>query len=220
MSRKVCAIVGVGPGLGMAIARRFGREGFALALVARNPDTLLGLRDVLRAEGHEAVAFRADAASPSDLERALTEVAETLGHPAVLVYNAAAPRRGTPTTLAPEVLVEDFRVDVVGALAAVRTVVPRMKARGEGTILLTGGGFALHPVADQASLSVGKAALRSLALCLAEELAPCGIHAATVTVSGFVAKGTTFDPDAIAETFVELHHEPKGSFRSEAVFRG
>ncbi len=134
MSRKVCAIVGVGPGLGMAIARRFGREGFALALVARNPDTLLGLRDVLRAEGHEAVAFRADAASPSDLERALTEVAETLGHPAVLVYNAAAPRRGTPTTLAPEVLVEDFRVDVVGALAAVRTVVPRMKSNRSGAM--------------------------------------------------------------------------------------
>ena len=94
-----------------------------------------------------------------------------------------------------------------------------MRRAGQGTLLFTGGGLALKPQADLASGSMGKAALRQLALCLAEELAPEGLHAALVTVAGFVQRDTPFNPDLIADCFWELHREPRESWRSEVVLR-
>jgi NAD(P)-dependent dehydrogenase (short-subunit alcohol dehydrogenase family) len=81
----------------------------------------------------------------------------------------------------------------------------RMQARGRGSILFSGGGLALHPFPAPPTLSVGKGALRALALMLAEELAPAGVRVGTVTIMGTVAPGTNFDPDAIAQGFLTLH---------------
>jgi short-subunit dehydrogenase len=94
-----------------------------------------------------------------------------------------------------------------------------MQQRGRGSILVTGGGLALDPWPRMCSLAVGKAGVRSLALSLHKELAPQGIHAATVTIAGIVEKGTRFDPDAIANVFWELHGQAKGSFEAERVLR-
>ena len=93
-----------------------------------------------------------------------------------------------------------------------------MRTAGHGTILLTGGGLAHEPRAGATALSIGKAALRSLSYCLAEELTPVGIHVATVTVSGRVAPGTHFDPDRIADEYWRLHTEPPGGWTTEVTF--
>ncbi|MCC6552137.1 MAG: SDR family NAD(P)-dependent oxidoreductase [Polyangiaceae bacterium] len=219
MESGVCAVVGAGPGLGLAIARRFGREGFRVALLARSEEKLAGQRDELAAAGIEARAFAADAGSAASLARAFERVRGELGDPSVLAYNAAAVHPAPPSALDPELLIQDLRINVAGALVSAQAVLPAMRARRSGTILFTGGGLALEPFPPVSSLSVGKAGIRSLALSLSKELEPEGIHAATVTVCGFIKPGTRFDPDLIAEEFWNLHAQPAGSWVREITYR-
>lgn len=214
---KTCILVGYGPGLGAALARAFGREGFALALLARSPATLAGGERELAGRGVRAKGFVVDAADEHALQLALRHAEQELGPAGVLLYNAFASQPGAPSHLHRDALLADFRVNVAGALTAAQHVLPGMRARGQGSLLFTGGGLALHPAAPLASLSLGKAALRSLALSLADELAPDGIHAATVTIRGAIKPGTSFDPDRVASTFLELHHQPAGDWQTERV---
>jgi NAD(P)-dependent dehydrogenase (short-subunit alcohol dehydrogenase family) len=215
----VCVVVGVGPGIGLAVARRFGREGYRLALLARRRGVLEGHAAALRDVGLDALAFAADSGKPAELRSVLDVVTEELGAPDVLVYNTAVMREAMPAELQLEDLMRDLGINVGGALIAVQHVVPAMRAAGGGTILLTGGGLALEPWPQFASLAVGKAGLRSLAFSLAKELEPDGIHVATVTITGIVTAGTHFDPDLIAETYWALHTEDRGDWRREVVYR-
>jgi NAD(P)-dependent dehydrogenase (short-subunit alcohol dehydrogenase family) len=215
-SPPVCAVVGVGPGLGLALARRFARENFKIAALARRQ---AAVDEVAASLGGGAVGVAVDAADPAAVTAALARVKQQLGPPSVLIYNAAALTAGAPSTLAPERVLADFTVNVVSALAAVQAVLPDMRAAGRGTVLLTGGGFALEPQPGYASLGLGKAALRNLSQSLFKELTPQGIHAATVTVCGYIKPGTAFDPDAIADTYWTLHTQPAGAWAWEHVFR-
>ena len=209
------AIVGMGPGMGMALARRFGREGHRLGLFARRADALQGLVDQLKAEGFDAHGHAVDASDPASLKKTLGAA-----NADVLIYNASIFREATPSQLDPEELVSEFRAMAAGFLASAQAVLPSMKAKDKGTILLTGGGSALTPFASGASLSVGKAAQRSLLLSLAQELGDTGIHAATVTICGMIQPGTAFDPEKLAEQFWQLHAQPKGAFEVERVIKG
>jgi short-subunit dehydrogenase len=211
MDRPLCIIVGMGRGISYGVARRFQAQGFAIGMISRDPTVLRQIEQAL-ADSRGVVADAAD-------EQGLCSGIRRLGHPEVLVYNASAGHPGTPTSLNSDDAIADFRVNALGAMVAVREVAPRMQAAGRGTILLTGGGLALSPMAQMASLSIGKAALRSLALSLAEELEPAGIHVATVTVCGFVEPGTRFDPLKIADLYWSLHVEPKGQFQREVVYQ-
>jgi len=206
-----CIIVGFGPGLGTAVARRFAREGFAVRGLARDPARHANLI----VPGITLAA--ADAADPAGLATALADGAD------VLVYNAyRATMVAAPSALEPSELVTDFSVNVAAALAAAQAVLPGMRARRAGSLIFTGGGLALDPTGwlPAASLAIGKAGLRSLAQTLHAELAPQGIHAGMVTVAGAVAPGTAFDPDRIAGAFFDLHRDPPGAFRAELIYRG
>jgi short-subunit dehydrogenase len=214
------AIVGMGPGVAAAVARRFGREGFAVAALARRADELSAQTDALAAAGITARAYTADAADPSSLAAALAQVSANQGAPSVLVYNAAGVRYKPLAQLGADELIADLRVSIGGALAAAQAVLPAMREQGQGTLLFTGGGFAFEPMAAMASLGVGKAGIRNLAFSLFAELKDAGIHAATVTIGGLVKPGTAFDPDKIAEAYWTLHAQPKGSFEREVVFKG
>jgi NAD(P)-dependent dehydrogenase (short-subunit alcohol dehydrogenase family) len=219
MKNHLVIIVGFGPGVGLALANAFGREGFSLALLSRDPARHAGLIAGLQATGLTARAFPADAGNEASLLAALAAAESELGAPEVLLYNAIAPTFAKPTTLTPDQLVADFRVNVAGALAATRQVLPGMKARGRGTILFTGGGWALQPWDGAASPSIGKAGLRSLAHTLAQELADTGIHVGTVTIAGQVAPGTHFDPDKIAQAYLQLHRQPPGQFQTDIIYQ-
>jgi short-subunit dehydrogenase len=217
---SLCTIVGVGPGIGLAVAERFARAGFRLALVARRQSALDGYAEQLRAAGAEVRTFAADAGDPAALGAAMAAIEGALGPSEVLVYNASAGHRGPPSGLDSAALVADFQVSVVGALVAAQAVIPAMRAAGRGSILLTGGGLALNPYPDYAALAVGKAGLRNLAASLAAELKPDGIHVATVTVAGFVQPGGPLAPELIAERYWQLHAQAPDQWEHEILLRG
>lgn len=219
MSQNICAIVGFGTGVSLGVARAFGKEGYSLALIARNLTKLENNAQELKAKNYPVHFFAADAGDEASLVQAFTKIRAELGDPTVLVYNAAAFSPGNPSSLSPETLISDFRVNVAGALIAVQQVLPAMQANQKGTILLTGGGLALNPFAGASSLAIGKAGIRNLAFSLAQELSSSGIHVGTVTICGTVEPGTHFDPDAIAESYIALHHQPPQAWQTEVIYK-
>ena len=219
MSQPVCAIMGFGTGVSLGVARAFGKEGYTLALLARNPAKLdTNCQELLQA-GYTVQPFAADAGSHESLLAAFAQIRTQLGDPEVLVYNAAALVPGKPSALSFEQLVADFQVNVAGALVAAQEVLPAMRSRGNGTLLFTGGGLALEPYADLSSLAIGKAGIRSLAFSLAQELANTGIRVGTVTICGIVKPGTHFDPDTIAQSYLALHKQTPGTPAVEIVYK-
>jgi short-subunit dehydrogenase len=205
--------------MGLAIARRFGREGFTLGLVARRAEALTGYAAELQQEGIDAAGFTANAGLTETLKEAFEQIKAQLGPPEVLVYNVAAITPGVPSQLPVEGLLANFTVNVAGALVAAQQVIPDMRAEGRGTILFTGGGLAFNPFPQAASLAIGKAGLRNLCYSLGEELEPEGIHVAIVTIAGTVKVGTFFDPARIAEKYWQLHSQPAGQWEREIIYR-
>jgi short-subunit dehydrogenase len=215
-----CCVVGAGPGIGIAVAEAFAAEGCAVSLLSRQPQRLVPMLAELRQRtGREALALQADAADPASLRSGLGAAAAQFGDIGILVYNVASHGTARPLALTPERMVEDFQSNVVGALVAAQTVAPAMRRARRGTLLFTGGGFAYEPSANYASLSIGKSALRNLTYSLAQELGNDGIHVALVTVYGFIQSGTHFDPQHIAQRYVDLHRQPRGHYETEVIYK-
>lgn len=201
-------IVGAGPGISGATARRLAADGYDVGLIARREDALAGLGAELRADGVRTEWASAQAGDPDSLTGAVGRLVEALGPVDVLLYNVSAGRQAAVDELTPEDLLADLAVGAVGLQTAVRAVLPAMRERGAGTVLVTGGGSADHPVAAMATLGVQKAAVRALAQVQAHALAPSGIHVATVTVRGFV--GRQIPPERVAALYAELVAETAG----------
>jgi NAD(P)-dependent dehydrogenase (short-subunit alcohol dehydrogenase family) len=208
-------IIGAGPGLGAAVARRFGRAGLQVGLVARSQPSLDRAR---AAAGARAIGVTADAAQRTALTAALDDLVGRMGVPEALVYNAGLIRSDRPGELTDQQHFAAYAVNVLGAMTSATHLAPAMTAAGGGTILITGG----MPEPDPAvtSLSLGKAGVRALTLLLARQYGPANIHVATVTVGGAVAPGSPFDPDRIAEHYWRLHRQPRDAWEHEFVFSG
>ena len=212
-------LVGAGPGLGMAVARRFAAGGYKVTLVARSPDRLRDLAGTLAETGASITSLTADASDPDALGARMRELYLGNGAPGVIVYNAVmgAPDRLLSSSAAH--LQAAYSVDVIGAIVVAQAAAPAMRAAGSGIILVTGGGFADHPIPALASVSLGKAALRSAATMLGADLEPDGIRVATLTIAGQIAAGTSFDPERIAERYWEVVHTD-GPWQTEFRFTG
>ncbi|WP_274911457.1 SDR family NAD(P)-dependent oxidoreductase [Streptomyces sp. WZ-12] len=158
-------VIGAGPGIGQAVARRFAQEGPPIAVLARSRATVDGAVAAVEGAGGKALGLLADAADEASLRAGLDAAVERLGVPDVLVYNAAWVRYDRPGELSAAELTATLRVNVVGAVSAVTHLAPRMAAAGGGTALLTSG----MPTARVAgtSLSIGKAGLRAARAVLA-----------------------------------------------------
>lgn len=220
IGRPVCFIVGAGPGISAALAEAFAGEGFDIVLLSRGPSKLRELcAELTRKTGHYVAAYAADAGDEISLKQGLDIARADFGDPQVLIYNAAVTHLQAPTQIGVDTLVEEFRVNVAGALVVAKEVAPAMIKAKKGTILFTGGGFAYEPAMKYASLSLGKAALRSLTYTLAQELGAHGVHVATVTIHGFIQTGTRLDPARIAQTYLWLHRQPKGHFDTEKIHK-
>lgn len=219
-SKGPAIIIGYGPGVSGAVAEAFAREGYPLALIARDPAKLDGAIQTLRSKGVDARGFAADAGDAASLTAALAAAKADLGDAEVLHYNAALWRPGPVLETTPESFDADFRIAVTGALVAARALAPAMIAAKRGTLLFTGGGLALYPSPQAPSLSVGKAGIRALAMMLAQELAPHNVRVGTVTIAGEVAPGTAFAPEMIAGAFLDLHRGRPDPATAEIIFDG
>ena len=211
-------IIGAGPGIGQAVARRFARERLPIALIARSDRTLRAAAKAVAPSGVPVVTLEADSTDQAGLNTALDEVVREHGVPDVLVYNAAIIQADAPGELSVRGHMEAWAVNVVGALNAAAHVAPAMAARGNGTIIITGG--MPEPKPQYVSLSLGKAGVRTLVTLLDQEYGPAGVHVASVTVAGPVAPGTDFDPDDIAEHYWHLHTQPRHRWTREALHAG
>jgi short-subunit dehydrogenase len=217
---KNCIIVGFGTGVGLGIARAFGQAGFSLGLISRSPQKYAEEVKSLTDAGIDCQIVAADATDEVSLEQAIASLIQAQGIPSVLIYNVVSGSYGKPTSLSGDKLLEDFKSNVVGALVAAKTVLPAMQTQEQGTILFTGGGWAHYPWDGAASMSIGKAGIRSLAMTLAQELQETPIRVGLVSIMGQVAPGTTFDPDKIGEAFLAMHQKQAVDYEIEFMFKG
>jgi NADP-dependent 3-hydroxy acid dehydrogenase YdfG len=203
-------IVGAGPGISAATARRLGGQGYAVGLVARREEALAAHGAELGDEGIRTEWATAQSGDPASLTSAVDTLVDALGPVDVLLYNVSFGRQVAVPDLTPEDLLADVAAGAVGLQTAVRAVLPGMRERGSGTVLATGGGTADKPMASLATLGVQKAALRSLVQVQAAGLAELGVHVATVTIRGLVGEDKSIHPDRVAELYAELVAETAG----------
>ena len=161
-----------------------------------------------------------DVADREALVEAITAGVAQLGPIAVLIFNAVGFTPEPPTRVNLEALSRDLNVAVVAVQTALPSLAETVRAGAAATIVITGGGIALYPRAAAGTLPITKAAQRTLAFVLADELKPAGIHVATVTVNGTIGTDPGFTPDRIAETFWTVHAQPADQWEAEIVFNG
>lgn len=226
----VAVIVGVGPGLGAALARRFAQS-YAVALVARNADYIQSLAKDLQTAGGRALAVAADIGNRAQAEAAFTAIREQLGAPAVLLYNAGSGTWGTVTELTPEQYEDTWRVNAYGAFLSAKAVVPDQITRGHGVLLFTGATAGVKAGPKSVAFGPAKFALRGLAQSLARDLGPKGIHVAWINVDGVIDIPRTRErfpqlqdedllkPEAIAETYWHLAHQDRSAWTLEIEVR-
>ena len=179
---KVCAVVGVGPGNGAALARRFANEGYAVALLARTNDTSASLAASLP----ESRAYTCDATDADAVARTFQAIGREMGPIDTLVYNAGPGTWGTVEEMEPQALENAFRVNALGLLLAAKQVIPQMKARGGGNIIVIGATASRRGAARTAAFAPAKAAQKSLTESMARHLWPQRIHVALIVLDGVV----------------------------------
>ncbi len=210
MDKKTIIVVGAGQGLGNHIAKRFGREGFRVILIARNGQSLRNYQKQFSEEGMmDVYVHEADAANPKSLTEAITWAKQQFGTPDILVYNIGVMTADEPEKIDCVKLMYHYQVDVASAYVCVQQIIGEEFAKKSGTIIFTGGGVAKYPTTQYLPLSLGKSALRTLAYILHDKLKPQGIFVGTITVSGAVGADKFFAPSQIAEAYWEMYQERK-----------
>jgi len=228
MAKKVCVITGVGDGTGAALARRFTRGGYRVAMLARNRERLAKLETELPG----SVSFAFDIRNLERLVEVCREIESRMGIPDVVVHNAVRATFESYRDARPEDLESNFRVNTTSLLYLAREFAPRMAERGSGAILVTGNTAALRGIPETAVFAPTKAAQRILAQSLARDLGPKGVHVAYVTIDAAVDSPWTrvpFHPDkpddffskpeAIAEEMFHLAHQDRSTWAFDLVIR-
>jgi len=208
-------IIGAGPNLGMAVARRFGREGLAVGLISRNQEKLDGLAAELTGTGITAAAAAADIRDQAALAAAIQTLASQLGPVEILEYSPVPAGEFMKPIL--ETTAEDLRgpleVGVFGAATAVLTVLEPMRNAGHGTILFTTGTAFITRNPQRAGVGVSFSGEVAYAEMLHKALADEGIHVAHTAIHGAIGPGKQFEPDAVADILWE-HHTARQGFQT------
>jgi NAD(P)-dependent dehydrogenase (short-subunit alcohol dehydrogenase family) len=180
--KRVCVVVGVGPGNGAALARRFASEGYAVALLARRVEFTQALAGGLPG----ARAYACDAGDSASVERAFSSIKQELGDPEVLLYNAGSGTWGSVEEVSAADFEASWRINTLGALLASKQVIPAMKAAKRGNIVFIGATASRRGNVKTAAFAPAKAAQRSLAESMARHLWPSGVHVSIIIVDGVV----------------------------------
>ncbi|MFJ2200090.1 SDR family NAD(P)-dependent oxidoreductase [Streptomyces violaceusniger] len=206
-------MIGAGPGLGAAVARRFGREGYDTALISRDQGRLDALAAGLTGEGVTARGFAADVRDPKARTAALDAAAAALGPIEVLQYSPVPQREFMLPVLdtTADDLAGPVEFSVYAPVTAVRQVLPGMRALGRGTVLFVNGGTAVVPHPERAGTSVAFAAESADGRLLHDTLADEGVHVAQLIIPGAIVPGhEKKDPAVLADTLWTLHQDRHG----------
>lgn len=227
---KVCVVVGVGEGLGAALARRFA-AGYKVALLARSASVIEKVAEEIKSAGGVALPIRSDATIEAEIAAAHVRITRELGSIEILIYNGGRRPMGRLLETTPEVFEQTWRLHTFGAFLWARQVVPEMLSRASGSILITGATAGIRPWPTSAAFAPAKFAVRGLAQVLARDLHPQGIHVAYVNVDGgidmpllrkFRPDGKDEDflkPSAIADAFWYLAHQDRSTWSHELDIR-
>ncbi len=221
---RTALIVGVGGGLSASLARIFSKAGMAIALAARRAGELKALAAEVRGQ-----AFACDATDLGQVAKLFADVESALGALDVAVYNASYRTRGPFVDLDPPEVAKSIAVSAYGGFLVAQQAAKRMVLRGRGAILFTGASASVKGYAQSAPFAMGKFALRGLAQSMARELSPQGIHVAHVVIDGGIRSGrrpdppdrrdSTLDPDAIAQTYLDLLRQDRSAWAWEIELR-
>jgi NADP-dependent 3-hydroxy acid dehydrogenase YdfG len=229
--KPAIAILGVGPGLGKSLARRFTQGGFNVGLMARSLENLETIQTSLAKEGYQVSSFKVDARSSESVQVAFSQLKQQLGNPEVFIYNAGAFQMGGILEITPEKFEECWQANCFGAFLGAQQVLPAMLEQQKGTILLTGATAALRGSARFSCLAVGKFGLRALAQSMAREFNSQGIHIAHIIIDGQIdipklrekspdrPADTLLSPEAIAETYWQLYQQDSSVWTLELDLR-
>jgi NAD(P)-dependent dehydrogenase (short-subunit alcohol dehydrogenase family) len=229
-SDKVAVVVGVGEGLGAALAHRFA-AGYKVALIARSGEVIGKVGDEIKAAGGVAFPIQSDATIESQIASASEQINQELGPVEILIYNGGRRPIGRLMETTPEVFEQTWRLHTLGAFLWARQVVPEMIARGSGTILITGATAGIRPWPNSAAFAPAKFAVRGLAQVMARDLHPQGIHVGYINVDGGIdmpmlrkfrpgAKDEDLlKPSAIADAFWYLAHQDRSAWSHELDVR-
>jgi NAD(P)-dependent dehydrogenase (short-subunit alcohol dehydrogenase family) len=212
-------IVGAGPRLGGAIARRFGAQGYDVALLSDDEESVATLGAALQDEGITAGWAVADTRDDEAVRAAIGRFAAHTGGIDVALHNVSVWREASVLELTTEQVLADLHAGAASLFTVAQAVVPGMIQAGGGTILATGSAAADAPSPGAPTLGLQKAALRAATRALALELGPQGVHCATVTINGVL--GTPgFEPASIADLYYEIVSEPRDAWRTVVPFDG
>jgi NAD(P)-dependent dehydrogenase (short-subunit alcohol dehydrogenase family) len=228
--KPVAVVIGVGAGLGTALARRFATE-YAVALVARKLEQISRVADEINAAGGQALPVPANVAETAGVEAAFAAIRDKMGEPQALLYNAAMRPFGRLMETKASTFENTWRVNAMGAFLCAQQVVPAMLKAGRGVILFTGATAGVKPFATSAAFGPAKFALRGLAQVMARDLGPQGIHVAYVNIDGPIdmpfirqlrpdaKEEDLLKPAAIAETYWHLAHQERSAWTQEIDVR-
>ena len=217
-------IVGAGVGISASVARGLAAAGLKVGLAARNIDKLAGLAGEIGAE-----RFAVDAVDPAAVAHLFEQADARIGTPDVVLYNASARAPGPIAEIDPEAAKKAIEISAYGGFLVVQQAAKRMLPKRHGAILLTGASASVKGYPRSAIFAMGKFALRGLAQAVAREVGPQGIHVAHFNIDGGVRSArrpdpadrpdSTLDPDAIAQTYIEILRQPRSAWSLEVEMR-
>jgi NAD(P)-dependent dehydrogenase (short-subunit alcohol dehydrogenase family) len=227
---KTLLVAGAGPGLGKSVAKRFAREGYAVALAARNQDRLSGLAREIGAS-----AFPADLANEAEVATLFSEVETKLGPIEAVAFVAATRVQGSFAELSAADFENVWRQSCLSGFLVGREAARTMLPRARGSVIFTGASGSTRGRAQFAAFAAAKGGLRFMAQSMARELGPKGIHVATVLIDGAIGSERMWrdhrdrmerlgadgalHPDAIAETYWQIHDQPRSAWTHEVDLR-
>ncbi len=221
---QTALIVGAGSGLSAALARALAAEGIKVALAARSTDDLAPLSKEIGAQ-----TFACDASKRADVDKLFADLDAGSGAPEIVIYNPSYRTRGALVDLDPTDVEKALAVTAYGGFLVGQQAARRMLPKKRGAIVFTGASASVKGYAQSAPFAMGKFALRGLAQSMARELSPSGIHVAHVVVDGGIRSGrrpeapdkadSLLDPEAIAQTYLHLIHQPRSAWAWEVELR-
>ena len=224
---KVCVVAGVGPGNGASCCRRFAAEGYSIVMLARNADYLASLSAQLPG----SLPIACDVRDPEAIETAFDRIRGGAGEVDVLIYNAGSGEWNSVEETTVEGMESSWRTNTLGLLVASQQVIPPMKARASGSIVVIGATASLRGGANSTAFASAKSAQRSLAQSMARRLGPTGIHVSYVIIDGIIDLERTraarpdipdeyyLQPDDIAQSVYDLTCQHRSAWTFELDLR-